>query len=226
MKEIVMTKRCCEAVHVIHGIDACQADIRACPEIKALKKKAGLPQARLGVLTVLWPDGLDVSAAIVAALMYVTPFMTELTIGTPNTETGRRHANGIYMEVKRKGYMIDSQYADKAAFRGRRAYLSNFWPCKVRFDIDGETMEFDNAEAAFQASKYPEYASAFRHMSGPAAKKKANELRRVCPIDAGKWNEQRIDVMRGVLRSKFSAANEELCELLSGETGEIIERNA
>ena len=103
-------------------------------------------------------------------------------------------------------------------FAGEFDWLSNFFPCKVEF----EGLTFDNSEAAFQAAKCLDMKERERFfgLSGGQAKRlgKKVELR----LD---WEDVKIDVMREVLKVKFS--NPELAEKLvaTGNT-QITEGNS
>ena len=103
-------------------------------------------------------------------------------------------------------------------FRGEFDWLSNFFLCQVEF----EGMNFSNVEAAFQAAKTldMEERESFFGLSGGQAKRLGRrvELR-------SDWEEVKIDIMRQVLKSKFTQ-NPELREKLiaTGDT-ELIEGN-
>ena len=103
-------------------------------------------------------------------------------------------------------------------FRGEFDWLSNFFKCQVEF----EGMNFSNVEAAFQAAKCLDMKERERFfgLSGGQAKRLGRrvELR-------SDWEEVKIDIMRRVLKSKFTQ-NPELREKLiaTGDT-ELIEGN-
>ena len=103
-------------------------------------------------------------------------------------------------------------------FRGEFDWLSNFFKCQVEF----EGMNFSNVEAAFQAAKCLDMKERERFfgLSGGQAKRLGRrvELR-------SDWEEVKIDIMRQVLKSKFTQ-NSELREKLiaTGDT-ELIEGN-
>ena len=104
------------------------------------------------------------------------------------------------------------------SFRGEFDWLSNFYQCQVEF----EGMNFSNVEAAFQAAKCLDMKERERFfgLSGGQAKRLGRrvELR-------SDWEEVKIDIMRQVLKSKFTQ-NPELREKLiaTGDT-ELIEGN-
>jgi len=103
-------------------------------------------------------------------------------------------------------------------FRGEFDWLSNFFLCQVEF----EGMNFSNVEAAFQAAKCLDMKERERFfgLSGGQAKRLGRrvELR-------SDWDEVKIEIMRQVLKSKFTQ-NSELREKLiaTGDT-ELIEGN-
>jgi len=104
------------------------------------------------------------------------------------------------------------------SFRGEFDWLSNFFQCQVEF----EGMNFSNVEAAFQAAKCLDMKERERFfgLSGGQAKRLGRrvELR-------SDWEEVKIEIMRQVLKSKFTQ-NSELREKLiaTGDT-ELIEGN-
>ena len=103
-------------------------------------------------------------------------------------------------------------------FRGEFDWLSNFFQCQVEF----EGMNFSNVEAAFQAAKCRDMKERERFfgLSGGQSKRLGRrvELR-------SDWEDVKIDIMRQVLKSKFTQ-NPELREKLiaTGDT-ELIEGN-
>ena len=103
-------------------------------------------------------------------------------------------------------------------FREEFDWLSNFFLCQVEF----EGMNFSNVEAAFQAAKCLDMKERERFfgLSGGQAKRLGRrvELR-------SDWEEVKIDIMRQVLKSKFTQ-NPKLREKLiaTGDT-ELIEGN-
>ena len=103
-------------------------------------------------------------------------------------------------------------------FRGEFHWLSNFYSCPVPF----EGLTFDSSEAAFQAAKCLDMKERerFLGLSGGQAKRLGRrvELR-------SDWETVKIEIMRQVLKSKFTQ-NPELREKLiaTGDT-ELIEGN-
>ena len=103
------------------------------------------------------------------------------------------------------------------SFRGENEFLSNFynWP----FEFDGR--RYMNAEAAFQAQKCPtENGKAKYEMAPPNIAKRMGRQEKL-PTD---WEKRSIDVMRGVLKAKFT--NPVLRKkLLNTENETLVEGN-
>lgn len=83
------------------------------------------------------------------------------------------------------------------SFRGKYAFLSNFYPCLIEYE--GEL--YPSVEHAFQAAKSTD--SHVRHLislclSAADAKRCGREV-----TLRSDWNDVRIDVMRNLLRLKF-----------------------
>ena len=104
------------------------------------------------------------------------------------------------------------------SFRGEFHWLSNFYSCSVHF----EGLTFGNTEAAFQASKTldMEERESFFGLSGGQAKRLGRkvELR-------SDWEAVKIEVMREVLRCKFSQNPELKAKLIATGDAELIEGN-
>lgn len=100
-------------------------------------------------------------------------------------------------------------------FKDKYFFLSNFYPCKVRYN--GNT--YLNSEAAFQAAKCPEAAYRFFFLNGAQAKKLGKQL----PLRED-WEEIKLQIMEEIIRCKFTQ-NPELREALLNVEGEIIEDN-
>lgn len=105
------------------------------------------------------------------------------------------------------------------SFRGKHAFLSNFYACRVDMFIDGEELSFSSSEAAFQALKCPERAKEFIGLTGSQAKKlgKSVTLRK-------DWNDLRVGIMLIVIRAKFQQ-NPYLMERLVNTSEYLIEGN-
>ena len=103
-------------------------------------------------------------------------------------------------------------------FRGEFHWLSNFYNCPVPF----EGLTFSNTEAAFQAAKTldMEERERFLGLSGGQAKRLGRrvELR-------SDWEAVKIDIMRQVLKSKFTQNPELKAKLIATGDAELIEGN-
>ena len=104
------------------------------------------------------------------------------------------------------------------SFRGEFRWLSNFYSCSVHY----EGLTFGNTEAAFQAAKCLDMKERerFFSLSGGQAKRlgKRVELR-------PDWEAVKIEVMREVLRCKFSQNPELKAKLIAtGAYAEVLAR--
>lgn len=106
------------------------------------------------------------------------------------------------------------------SFRGKYAFLSNFYMCTVSVPVGNETLTFQNAEAAFQAMKDVSKAKEFCGLGPSEAKRKGRRVN--LRTD---WESVKDDAMRTVLRCKFMQ-NPELADMLvaTGDA-ELIEGN-
>ena len=103
-------------------------------------------------------------------------------------------------------------------FRGEFDWLSNFFQCQVEF----EGLTFGNTEAAFQAAKSMD-GNVREEFVGLAAGQ-AKRLGRRVELRPD-WEDVKIDIMRQVLKSKFTQ-NPELGEkLIATGDAELIEGN-
>ena len=104
------------------------------------------------------------------------------------------------------------------SFKGEHDWLSNFYNCPVHF----EGLNFSNTEAAFQAAKTlnMEEREKFVGLSPLIAKRKGRrvELR-------SDWEAVKIEVMREVLRCKFSQNPDLKAKLIATGDAELIEGN-
>ncbi len=105
------------------------------------------------------------------------------------------------------------------AFDGRYRFLSNFWDVNVRF----ESETYPSSEHAFQAAKTLDRAWRNRIRNCETAGK-AKRMGRKCPLRPN-WDNIRLDVMRIILREKFSHPILEAQLLMTGDR-ELIEGNS
>lgn len=103
-------------------------------------------------------------------------------------------------------------------FAGKYHFLSNFYPCNIL--VDGTT--YSSAEAAFQAAKCANASERLLFSTlQPAEAKKAGKKVKL----REDWEDIKVDVMREIIRTKFTD-NPDLAVKLHG-TGqaELIEEN-
>ena len=104
------------------------------------------------------------------------------------------------------------------SFRGEYDYLSNFYSCPVEYD----GLTYQNTEAAFQAAKCVDLKRKRKicwsvSQSSKKIGKKGKPQRRLEAV--------KIDVMRDVLKSKFSPNPELREKLIATGDVELIEGN-
>lgn len=104
-------------------------------------------------------------------------------------------------------------------FKDKYFFLSNFYPCDVTIEINGEKIKYKNAEAAYQAQKNYSVADKFVLLSGAEAKKLGSQI----PITTECWNTEKLYAMAKVLHSKFTHYG--LLFMLKLVKEEIIEDN-
>ena len=104
------------------------------------------------------------------------------------------------------------------SFRDEFDWLSNFFPCPVEF----EGLTFGNTEAVFQAAKTldMEEREKFVGLSPLIAKRKGRRVKL-----RSDWEAVKIEVMREVLRCKFSQNPELKAKLIATGDAELIESN-
>lgn len=104
-------------------------------------------------------------------------------------------------------------------FKDKYFFLSNFYPCEIVIEINGEKLSYKNAEAAYQAQKNYSVADKFMLLPGAQAKK----LGKTIPLTTENWNQERLYAMAKVLHSKFT--NYALLFMLKLIKEEIVEDN-
>ena len=104
------------------------------------------------------------------------------------------------------------------SFRGEHDYLSNFYSCPVEYD----GLTYQNTEAAFQAANCVDRNEREKFVSlSPGQAKKLGRK-----VDLREdWETVKIDVMRDVLKSKFSLNFELREKLIATNDVELIEGN-
>lgn len=103
------------------------------------------------------------------------------------------------------------------AFRGPRAFLSNFFECALVY----EGQHYPTAEHAFQCAKttYPLAVQEIRHAATPGV---AKRLGRKAPLRPD-WEGVKLGIMEAIVRAKFSQPI--LRAMLVQTEGELIEEN-
>ena len=103
-------------------------------------------------------------------------------------------------------------------FNGRYGFLSNFYPCKIKYD----GLEYENAEAAFQAQKTLGESERLQFCGIDASTAKRLGRRVKLRTD---WEKVKDDIMLTIVREKFSQ-NPEIGEmLLKTGSAALIEGN-
>lgn len=107
-------------------------------------------------------------------------------------------------------------------FRNDYYFLSNMYPCKI--ELDG--LEYRCAEAAFQAQKKQdqEYQVRLTRVDGYAARKIGKEVS-LTEDEIKAWDKKRIEVMRRVVRAKFTQNKDLMEKLKKTRDAELIEEN-
>lgn len=103
-------------------------------------------------------------------------------------------------------------------FNGEYRFLSNFYPCRIKY----RDLIFSSVEAAFQAAKcaVPADMIPFQEYSPSEAKARGRKVS-LRPD----WEQYKVSVMRELLQSKFQANPELLGQLLKTGDAVLIETN-
>lgn len=102
------------------------------------------------------------------------------------------------------------------SFRGRYFFLSNFYPCSVKYS----GMTFENNEAAFQAMKCPSRKAEFCKLAPSEAKKLGRKVQL-----RGDWEQNKYDIMYQICKAKFSQNPDMRKLLLSTGDSPLVEGN-
>lgn len=109
-----------------------------------------------------------------------------------------------------------SENAAITSFRGKYAFLSNFYEAPVRYN----GFSFMNNEAAFQAMKNPREAYRFTGLNAREAKSLGREVR--LRLD---WEDVKVRIMYEICLAKFSQRPELKARLLATGDAFIEEGN-
>ncbi len=105
-------------------------------------------------------------------------------------------------------------------FAGAHSFLSNFYPCRIKF----AGVEFRSLEHAYQAAKTYNPWEHLRIAGMPTAKEaKQYGGRNLRPEDD--WDNRRIEVMRLLIARKFKRNSDLAQQLLNTEDALLIEGN-
>ncbi len=103
-------------------------------------------------------------------------------------------------------------------FKGKHAFLSNFWPCRVW--LDG--VEYPSVECAYQAAKTTDPKN--REQFVKAAPGEAKYLGRRLALRKD-WENVKVDIMRSLVKQKFQYAPHLRQQLLDTGDAELVEGN-
>ena len=99
---------------------------------------------------------------------------------------------------------------------GQLFFMSNMYPCHITY----KGYEYECAEAAIQAQKYPGHEKEFKKLLYGAAKSYGRKYRA-----RGDWRDISLDVLLGVVRAKFQQ-NHNIATQLVQFQGTIVELNS
>jgi ribA/ribD-fused uncharacterized protein len=105
------------------------------------------------------------------------------------------------------------------SFRDNYAFLSNFFPCEVQYA--GEM--YPSLEHAFQAAKTLNPAERLMIRQARTASDAKRGGRRVTL--RGNWDEEKVQVMRGLVRDKFTRHPNLRARLLLTGSADLVEGN-
>lgn len=104
-------------------------------------------------------------------------------------------------------------------FNNQYYFLSNFYPCIIKTNINGKILSFKSVEAAFHAYKNYDLSEKFILLSAYEAKKYGKNI----PLTTPNWDIFRVYVMGHLLNIKFNDLK--LLNKLKEIKEEIVEDN-
>lgn len=107
---------------------------------------------------------------------------------------------------------------DILEFSGENRWLSNFTPCKVELD----SVTYPSVEHAYQAAKSPIHARSEYLTCTAGNAKKLGSVKEL----PENWDTQKLEVMKHLLKQKFTLETELGQKLLATYPVQIIEGNA
>lgn len=100
-------------------------------------------------------------------------------------------------------------------FQGEYRWLSNFWPCSIKF----EGLTYPSVENAYQAAKFaPDLRLPFMTMKAGEAKRRGKEG---IGFIGTKWAGKTLELMKMLNLEKFSEKNPKLLQKLL-DTGDAV----
>lgn len=105
------------------------------------------------------------------------------------------------------------------AFRGKYAFLSNFYLCVVTLD----EVAYSSVEHAFQAAKTDNPDERYQIQIAPTPSR-AKQIGRKVTLRAD-WEDVKIGIMESLVRQKFTAHDDLRTLLLATEDAHLIEGN-
>lgn len=108
---------------------------------------------------------------------------------------------------------------DITSFQGEYRFLSNFWPCPVRFEQDS----YSSVEHAYQAAKTDDRE--IRRQIAFLTPGGAKRFGRFVPLKEG-WNGMKLQVMEKLVERKFVYTPNLGLKLLATGDVQLIEGNA
>ena len=104
-------------------------------------------------------------------------------------------------------------------FEGPNRFLSNFWPCEVRYD----GWAYPSVEHAYQAAKFtdPEKRAKIQAATTAQAAKKIGRTKGI----RADWDDVKFGIMRDLLQQKFEQGSANATQLLATGDEQLVEGN-
>lgn len=103
-------------------------------------------------------------------------------------------------------------------FRGKYIFLSNFYPCEIKW----KGVIYPSVENAFQSEKSQN--KKFKELCSTCSPSQAKKLGKTVTIDKKIWDTKKVNVMKELLKIKFLIP-ELKNKLLQTENQELVEGN-
>lgn len=113
---------------------------------------------------------------------------------------------------------LNARSPDILLFSGEHRFLSNFWPCEVRYG----DVKFNSVEAAYQAAKCAsrEEVLRFQHLGPKEAKRLGRSVRL-----RDDWERVKLGVMQALLEQKFASGSDLARRLVATHPAALVEGN-